>query len=91
MLEDIPGAQEEAARAHLLLGRVALAEGEHREAHEHSAKAQSLAVAGNARALASVAKCFVGASLARSMLHDVLKATAQEIAASRHHHHNQRR
>ncbi len=82
MLEDIAGAQEESARAHLLLGRVAAAEGEHKEAHEHSAKAHSLAVEGNARALASVAKCFVGASLARSMFDDVLRATGQEMAAS---------
>ena len=90
MLEDIAGAQVEAARAHLLLGRVSAAEGDHKEAHEHCATAHRLAMlsdskAGNApsRALASVAKCFIGASLARSMFDDVLRATAQEITASR--------
>ena len=66
-----------------MLCRVAAAKGEFQEAQEQSEAARKLAEAAGARALANVAKCYVGVSLARLMFDDVIHETAKEIAGGK--------
>lgn len=80
ILEEVGDAQEEAARAHLLLGRVAALDGQYKEAQSHSEQSMKLATAAGARGLAKVAKCFIGANLARSMYVEVVHETGKQMA-----------
>jgi len=75
--------QEETARAYLLLSKVAARQEQFQDAKAHSEKARELAIAAGANALAMVAKCFIGANLARTMFDDAIQALGNEIKAGR--------
>lgn len=79
ILEEIPGAEEEAARAHLLFARLLGAQEEHVQAKQEAEEAMALAKKANARGLAKMAKCLVGASLGRSMFDEVIRDTAKQL------------
>lgn len=74
--------KEEAARAHLLFARLLGAQEEHVQAKREAEEAMALAKKANARGLAKMAKCLVGASLGRSMFDEVIRDTAKQLKRS---------